>query len=189
MRRFLCLLLCLAMTAALTAGCGPREPAEGADEPAAALSSERYQLRAAVLCASGREDEALASWLEQSTLLGLSVKTVAAEPGPNFSLNGYDAVYLSPSLLTEKREDLAQEIMDYVRRGGSVFLENGFHDLFPPDFFGAASFEKIEGCPLDALTFPAVGQDLRPLQELVEDFAALYPSFYGYEQLDRKSVV
>ena len=131
----------------------------------------------------GQRTAALIGWLSQSTLLGLAVKSVKAEVGPNLNLRAFDVVYLSPKLLTREIPGLAEVIMEYAENGGAVFVENGFYDYFPLDFFGAASFEKIAGCPAEALSFPEVGQDLGGLQALVEDFAALYPSFYGYEEL------
>lgn len=182
-KKILSLLLCLALLAGLAAGCAPKPPEEPADDPAEALSGDAYQLRAAVLCPSGSDDTALIGWLSQSTLLGLAVKPVKAEVGPNLNLRAFDVVYLSPKLLTREIPGLAEVIMEYAENGGAVFVENAFYDYFPLDFFGAASFEKIEGCPAEALSFPEVGQDLGGLQALVEDFAALYPSFYGYEEL------
>lgn len=183
MRKILALLLCLSLLAALAAGCAPVPPEEPVGDPALSLSGDAYQIRAAVLCPGGSEDTALTGWLSQSTLLGLSVKSVKAEPGPNLNLGGYDVVYLSPKLLNRDIPGLAEAVMAYAEEGGAVFVENAFCDYFPPEFFGAASFEKIEGCPAEGVSFPEVGQDLGPLQELVEDFVTLYPFFYGYADL------
>lgn len=180
-KRTLSLLLCAALLAALTAGCAPTPPEEPAGDRAVSLSGGTYQLRAAVLCPPGGEDETLSLWLEQSTLLGLTVKTVKAQS--DLRLDSCDVLYLSPALLEKEVPGLAEAVTAYVENGGSVFLENGFYRTFPLEFFGASSFEKIQGCPLDDLSFPDVGQDLRPLQELVEDFSSLYPSYYGYADL------
>ena len=186
MRKYLCLLLCAAMLAALSAGCVSTEPEGPAGEQAIdaqtmAFSGGAYQLRTAVLCAPGGKDELLTGCLSQSTLLGLTATTL--EAAADLALDGYDVLYLSPGLLTAGIDGLAETIMHYTENGGSVFVENSFYEFFPKQYLGAASFEKIEGCCAENLTFPEAGGDLRALQELVEDFASLYPSYNDYAEL------
>ncbi|WP_135552381.1 FG-GAP repeat domain-containing protein [Paenibacillus cymbidii] len=90
-------------------------------------------------------------------------------------LAGYDAVYVDPGLAGTS--ELAQEsglLIDYVRQGGRLFLENGFAADFPADFFGATKLVDIPTPGVgvkEAFAYPAVEPDLQGMQEVFRLFA------------------
>ena len=151
-----------------------------------------YYLRAAVLHGGAADVSASAygcaatlDYLRQSLTVDLEAEAVRADGV--FSLDGFDMVFLDESLLDcADRAGIVAAVTDFAAAGGGVFVPNGFYDMFPAEFFGAASFVPLEGFPAK-LSLPAAGADLIPLQELVADFHAIYPQFQDAEALLARS--
>ena len=190
-KRILALLLALLLLP--LGGCtDPEETPTGTTVPALSFASpgeavaarNGYHLRAAVLY-SGSADSiplcALLDDLRQSPAVNLQTDAVCADGG--FSLEGCDLVYLDESLLQSKDPDaIADRVAAFAEAGGGVFCPNAFCEVFPPDFFGAEEFTRVEGFPSE-LVFPEVGRDLAPLQELVRDFHTAYKGYVGAADL------
>lgn len=172
-RRSLVFLLCGLMLLSALFGCA-KMPEEKPNIPLTAAE----ELNAAVLydgqTADGSWEDVL-SRLEQPLLLNFSV--VALDSGRIDALSGLDIIYADESLLTaENAAALAETLMNFVERGGALFLTNGFHSFFPKDFIGAAGFEKITGLP-GGLKFPELGEDISELQQIIADFSKLYAQY------------
>lgn len=140
-----------------------------------------YGVSAAVLCDDTCDPapaEDIVDWLCQSSLLGLTADTVQLTDGTD--LSAYDLVIPVPALAeASDLSGLEALLIDYTMNGGLVLLDNAFASRFSTDYLGITQVQPVTGCPTD-LQFPAVGEDLQPLQTLVRDFAALYPDFYDY---------
>lgn len=172
-RRSLAFLLCSLLLLSALIGCAAT-PEEKPNIPLAAAE----ELRAAVLYDGQTADGSWAdvlSRLEQPLLLNFSAE--ALDSGRADALSGFDLVYADESLLSaENPAALAETLMDFVERGGALFLTNGFHSFFPKDFLGAAGFEKITALP-EELKFPELGEDLAELQQIISDFSKLYAQY------------
>lgn len=159
-----------------------------ADSPAATelVSSPDFGLNCAVLYSA---DHSNGSWqdvyshLDQSLVLGVSVTAADVRDNPDFS--GLDIIYLDESVISDQAAaQLSAELMQFVENGGALFLTNGFHEYFPSEFIGASEFVKLDGCP-SQLQFPELSSDLGELQEIISDFASLYPSFPDYATISQ----
>ena len=183
MKRLLC---CLLAALLLLTGCTvPQEqpqPSSATQElPPAETAENDYALSAAVLCV-GEQTPDMLFWLEQATVLNLSVERLEAAADADYTK--YDIIYLDESLSQSPNlGKIADNVKSYVEGGGSVFVPNCFYDTFSADFFGAKAFEKID-YP-NELTFPEVSGDLAPLQELISDYHSLYASFADAEALQK----
>lgn len=146
---------------------------------------EQPSLRGAVLYDSSQGDESwgdVYSHLQQALVLDFQVEAV--DVAKTYSLDNYDAVYLTSSLKDSwSNLDLEAKLVNYVEEGGSLFLLNDFYNLFAPEFIGASSFVPVQGCPVD-LTFPDVGDDLREIQEIIGDFAGFYKEYKDFQRLE-----
>lgn len=167
-RAAVAVLLCCALLVSGLSGCGTEAGGQG--------------LRAAVLYyGDGRDWEDAYSQLEQSLLLNLSVEAVDMSSGRE--LGDFDLLYPDISILSAPDGGtVAAALMDYVKQGGFLFLENGFHSFFPLDFLGAAELVKLDHCPT-SVEAPELGGDLAELQEIISDFALLYPEYTDFERL------
>jgi hypothetical protein len=143
-----------------------------------------YGLSAAVLYDSTLADtgwETTMEYLDQSLVVNLSAKTI--DVSEQLDLGGVDLVFLDEALLqSDQLEAVVTAVVDYTEQGGYVFLPNGFYEVFPKEYLGAKSFEKVTEFP-ETLTLPEVSEDLTELQELIEDFHSIYPSFADAETL------
>ena len=179
----LILLLCLVLT-----GCTqPDEAAAVLHEAQPLPDGQTYGVRAAVLYDESCDMapvEDMVDWLDQSSLLGLTTEAVALTETTD--LSAYDLVIPAPALAEVSDCAALEALLEaYTMDGGIVLLDNGFAARFSNDYLGISEVRPIEGCPT-ALQFPAVGEDLQPLQTLVEDYAGLYPDFYDYDVLSQQ---
>ena len=177
------LLLCLVLS-----GCSQPETPEQIPHGALPLSDGTLApIRAAVVYDSACEAAVVqdtVDLLTQSQLVGLEGEAVDLEEDP--TLSGYDLVIPAGALAQSPRwEDYEALLMDYAEQGGLLLLDNAFAACFPLDFLGVEELAALSGCPTE-LTFPAVEEDLQPLQTLVEDYASLYPDFFDYEVLSQQ---
>ena len=162
--------------------CTGNDPAAELGLQSLSANSGENVLHAAVLyCGSDNDGtwQDTLSHLQQAVVLGFDA--VAVDMSGEWSLAGYDALYLDASL--KNGTSWANVIADFAAAGGGVFVPNELWDYFDPAVLGAESFQKIEDCPAEGMEYPAVGEDLRPIQELVEDFAGLYAEYKDYPAL------
>lgn len=143
-----------------------------------------YSLTAAVLFDGGTADTAWKTtldYLKQSLIVNLTARAI--DVSGTYTLDGIDLLILDESLLhASGLRQLTADIVAYTENGGYVFLPNGFYDVFPKNYLGVSSFEKITGFP-DTLTCPAVPEDLAELQSLIVDFHSIYTDFADAEEL------
>lgn len=96
------------------------------------------------------------------------------------SMSGYDMIYIDKSM-AEADNFNASAVQEYVKKGGSVFLDNELYDTFDKDFIGAEEFVPIESCPVD-MQYPSADKHIENIQTLLRDFCALYKSYANYEE-------
>lgn len=174
------LLLLMGLFCQILTGCVWQEP-EPVPQP---LQTGGYVVTTAVLYDA--ESDSL-RWqdtmelLEQSVLLGL--ETQALDVAQDYDLSSFDLVIADKTLASSVyMDDVAGELEAYTEAGGYVLLDNAFCQILPSEYLGIADTVKLEGCPLE-LTFPEVGNDLTGMQEVVKDFAGLYPEYYEADTL------
>ena len=177
MKRRLCAIFLLCC---LLAGCGQADtPPASAPVPQTLPEGTVYGLSAAVLYDGEGGSlfwQDTLDLLAQIPLLGLTAEAVDARRP--LDLNGYDLVIPDAGLAASDRMDaLSGALRAYVEQGGYVLLDNAFAAVLPLEFLGAAALEKVSVCPTD-LTFPSADADLAPRQEVLSDFAGLYPSYF-----------
>ncbi|WP_297212448.1 FG-GAP repeat domain-containing protein [uncultured Flavonifractor sp.] len=167
-------LLALGISGCRQAGETPAGAPEGLD------ATQPADLTAGVL--HGGEDGV---W--QDTLSHLSYSSLAnltaLEGETAAELAACDMLIADPSLLEEADwAETRQALMDYARAGGLLVLDNCFWDQFPAEFLGISGGGALEGLPAE-LAWPEVEDNLTEFQQLLRDFAALYPSYYNAETL------
>lgn len=119
--------------------------------------------------------------LEQSVLLGLDAQAVDA--AQNTDLSAFDLIIADKTLSASAHmAQLTDSLLTFTENGGYVLLDNVFAKLLPAEYLGISDAVKLEGCPLE-LTFPEVGDDLGDVQEVVKDYADLYPEYHEAETL------
>lgn len=140
--------------------------------------AEDNVLRAAVLYdgKTGGENAACTmSRMSQPLLLNFTAEAV--DVSSDFRLASYDIVYPDKSIISSGNSaGIRDEIVSFAEKGGAVFLSNDFSDFFDKDFLGAESVEDIRIGAAD-LGYPAVCADLREIQDILRDYAALLPDF------------
>lgn len=115
--------------------------------------------------------------------LGASKRiSLVQEPFGEQELSKYDIVYAHKSLTYTPFETTKQQLKNYVKLGGALFLTNEFCEYFDEDFLGIKSKTKLSKLP-DNLTNFAKGTDLEDLAQLVLDFEKLYKLYEHYDDL------
>lgn len=201
-KRIGALLLCICVLC----GCTPRQaPLSGSGDTVSAQDPERvpsrdtmsmaqlsevlqsrngYFLNAAVLFDGQGADtgwKTTLDYLKQSLTLNLTAQAIDVSRA--YTLDGVDLLILDVSVLhTSGLRQLTEAVISYTENGGYVFLPNDFYDTFPMEYLGVSSFEKLTGFP-DALTCPAVPEELAELQSLIVDFHSVYTRFADAEAL------
>lgn len=122
--------------------------------------------------------------LEQSVLIGLDAEAV--DGTGEYDLSAYDVVIPDAAMIDSAHmERLRGALMEYTEQGGFVLLDNVFSQTMPMDYLGISLITILGECPLD-MTYPEVGGDLNPIQEVIADFASLYPEYFEAELLMEK---
>lgn len=115
--------------------------------------------------------------LNESTIATLTADKTDVSSSDNIS--GYDIIYIDKSIKDSENFD-KNAIQEYVKKGGSVFLDNETYDVFDKEFIGAEDFINIENCPVDML-YPSVDKNIENIQTLLRDFCMLYKNYTNYE--------
>jgi hypothetical protein len=157
-----------------------------------------FALAAAVFCFLPREDsvrllyatrgdqydEAAYQDFRQSVLAGLYVTRAGLEDLGKRGLASFDAIYLDPALHGSKELERDKPmLLDYVRQGGHLFLENAFMDDFPADFLGASQIVDVQGSSNPAFAYPQVGGNLQGLQTVFHRFSDNFLKHAGMDSL------
>lgn len=106
--------------------------------------------------------------IHKEPLAGLSLK----------QLKRYDSVYLDYNLkASDAVRSSVDELEQYVRQGGHLFLENDFAIDFPPDFLGAT--QVVDIAPPDkasAFAYPEADPNLKGIQDVFRLFMDSFAS-------------
>ncbi len=188
--RISCLLLTALALLALCAGCGGRQSVQATFPPptqATAADGETHLLTAAVVydgaCSDGGWADTYAC-LTQSLTLGVEAfaEDVSQLDEQLEKLPAYDLLFLDRSLAGSARAQAVKaRVTERVSAGATAVLANELWTIFDNSFIGASRFEKLENYPWGMVALEA-GDALRPMQELIADFAFLYqnyPEFSG----------
>ncbi len=183
-RFFLGLLLIVSLFSQIFVGCVPQESAQTHPAEPLPQTDVPYGIRVAVLYDAGMDSvsyEDTLAYLDQAVILGLESEQV--DISKSYDLSGYDLVLADEAVAASAfASDLEESLARFARDGGYVLLDNEFSQIFSGEFLGISGTRKLEACPLD-LIFPNVGEDLGAVQEIIADFAALYPEYYEAETL------
>ncbi|MBU5436984.1 VCBS repeat-containing protein [Tissierella sp. MSJ-40] len=114
----------------------------------------------------------------QSLIANLNKEAISLKNLNQIDINKFNAIYLDPNIIGKDLFNLSKDnIMEYVKKGGHLFLEDSFYNEFPLDFIGAENFEEINGFPKE-LQFPEVRENLKGLQNIVKMFHKDVANFY-----------
>ena len=138
------------------------------------------EICAAVLYSDGEHWQDTLYALEQSPMLGLRVEAKQICDVSSFS--AWDILYLDESILMDLPEGFAETICDFTRKGGAVFLPNGFSECLPHDYLGISGIEKLSGYCTEP-EYPACGEDLGMLQQVIRDYSELYKQYKDFDFL------
>ncbi len=117
--------------------------------------------------------------LNESTAATLTAEKV--DTSDMADLSDYDVVYIDKSVVNSDDFD-KDTVQEYVKNGGSVFLDNELYDVFDKDFIGAEEFVSVEECPVD-MQYPEVDGDMTRLQDIIRDFCGLYKNYANYDEV------
>lgn len=141
-----------------------------------------------LLYATAGESPADPAALENFRQSPIAILALDAAPLDRVSaraLRSYDAVYLDVSLqgsglLAGRAEDLRQ----YVRRGGHLFVEQELFGELPLDLLGAGALREL-AAPLaePRFEFPPVGRNVQSVQEVYRLFADNFLAHIGMNAL------
>lgn len=117
-------------------------------------------------------DKAAFDQLQQTLAANATVQKKDASGLKSGSLARYEAVYLDYKLRhSDALRKAAPALMEYVREGGHLFLENDFAEDFPPDFLGAAQIVDVPPTIDLKLAYPEADPHLRGMQQVFKLFA------------------
>ncbi|PWK09647.1 FG-GAP repeat domain-containing protein [Tumebacillus permanentifrigoris] len=142
------------------------------------VHSEVAQLQAMVLYEQGTTGYLDAYQdLKQSLVANLQTESVTMQEVARKDLSHYRVIYVDPSILQDsKRGAVVNQLTEYVRAGGCLFIEDGVREAFPAELLGAREFREVQSLPLE-LEFPVVRQNLRGMQAVVQDFHEQWKGF------------
>ena len=121
---------------------------------------------------------------KQSLIANLSIEATSLNEINKIDLYNYSGIYLDPNIIGhENFDNLKASIMDYVKKGGHLFLEDQFHSEFPFEFIGASDFKALEQFPSE-LSYPNVGENPKGLQDLIKLFHKDITQYFDATGLD-----
>lgn len=121
---------------------------------------------------------------KQSLLANLSVEPISLDYFDKMDLNEWNIIYLDKSVIgKEEFDNYKEEIMDFVKDGGFLFLEDEFYNQFPLEFLGAKSFEELNQFPKE-LTFPETRENLLGIQATLKLFHEDLVEYYDDNTLN-----
>ena len=144
------------------------------------LKSRDFVLYVGVLYDSSvksSDDVECLSRLKQSKNLGL--KHFALDVNDELSLNNFNILFLDDSILKNPGiEGIIRLCVSFAEAGGFVCAENCFLPIYDKLLGSDLKTSPLEEMPAsDEIFFPAVTEDMREMQEILNDFFSLYSSY------------
>ena len=131
------------------------------------INSTNYKMNILVVYKEGSESyKEVVQDYAQSLCVGTHVKAVRHTEFSSEGLKNYDLIYPDVSLVNaDNREEIADELTDYVRDGGNLFLEEDMYKIFPKEALGMSKIEEVN-LTNQTFDFPKVPQEYENLQKL-----------------------
>ena len=102
----------------------------------------------------------------QSLCVNTNVKAVSRTELNSEDLKKYDLIYPDVSLVdADNREEIVDNLTDYVKKGGNLFLEEDLYKMFPNDVLGMSKIAEVN-LANQTFDFPVVPQKYENLQKL-----------------------
>lgn len=121
---------------------------------------------------------------KQSLVINIETEAISLDNLDQIDLSKYHMIYLDRSIIgKDVFNNSKNRIMDYVSKGGYLFLEDSFYNDFPLDFFGAKSFKKINTFPKN-LKYPKVKENIQGMQNILKFFHEDIVSFFNDKTLE-----
>ena len=121
---------------------------------------------------------------KQSLVVNIETEAISLDNLDQIDLSKYHMIYLDRSIIgKDVFNNFKNRIMDYVSKGGYLFLEDSFYNDFPLDFFGAKSFKKINTFPKN-LKYPKVKENIQGMQNILKFFHEDIVSFFNDKTLE-----
>jgi len=121
---------------------------------------------------------------KQSLVVNIETEAISLDNLDQIDLSKYHMIYLDRSIIgKDVFNNSKNRIMDYVSKGGYLFLEDSFYNDFPLDFFGAKSFKKINTFPKN-LKYPKVRENIQGMQNILKFFHEDIVSFFNDKTLE-----
>ena len=140
-----------------------------------------YEIKILVIYKKGSESyKEVVQDYAQSLHVNTHVKATSnIELGLEDYLEKYDLIYPDVSLVdADNREDIANNLSNYVRDGGNLFLEQKLHKIFPDDVLGMSRIKEVN-LKNQRFDFPIIPQKYENLQKLWKSYAAkTKPNFF-----------
>lgn len=107
---------------------------------------------------------------QQSLITNLKVESRSIDTLAPNDLKSVQILYLDSSVAGHYRlQSLQPILLDYVARGGAIFMENALYKDFPLEFTGAGQFVALKQWPL-LIEYPQVSYNLQPVQQILQDY-------------------
>ena len=107
----------------------------------------------------------------QSLYINTYVKVVPHTQFGSEDLKKYDLIYPDVSLVgASNKEEIANNLTDYVRDGGNLFLEEDLYKIFPNDILGMSKIVEVD-ITKQSFNFPVVPQKYRNLQKVWKTYS------------------
>lgn len=139
-----------------------------------------------LLYATNGSDTDLSAWgnFEQTLAANVRVEQRGLSDLSSKQLAKFDAIYLDVHLLkSESLQAKKETLMDYVRQGGHLFLENGFAAEFPPEFLGAEQLVELPENTAPQFQYPEVTESIRGMQTVFRLYADNFLNHSGMDRL------
>ena len=107
----------------------------------------------------------------QSLYVNTYVKAVSHTEFASEDLKKYDLIYPDVSLVdADNRADIADNLTNYVKKGGNLFLEEDLYKIFPNDVLGMSKIVEVN-LTNQTFDFPAVPKKYENLEELWKTYS------------------
>ena len=135
-------------------------------------NSTNYEMNILVVYKEGSESykEVIQDYA-QSLYVNTNVKAVSNIELASEDLEKYDLIYPDVSLVdANNKERVADDLTNYVRNGGNLFLEEDLYKIFEKDVLGMSKIEVVN-LTNQTFDFPIVPQKYRNLQKLWKTYS------------------
>ncbi len=120
----------------------------------------------------------------QSLLTNVKVEPISLDNFHTMNLSEFQILYLDKSIIGKERFNSSKDnIIEYVKNGGYLFVEDSFYNEFPLDFLGAKEFHEIETFPKN-LKYPDIRENLSGIQNTLKIFHKNLVKYYDDKSLN-----